>query len=314
MKVSVVTSLYNSAPYIVEFYHRCVAAITPYYPELEFVFVEDGSPDGSLQTARSLFHSPYSITVLQLSRNYGAMRAMMIGIAHATGDLVFLLDSDLEEPPELFSRLHDALRLDDGQDDPVDLAYAIQTKRKGGFFEQVSGALFYRLFNFLSSVRVPQNAMVCRLMTRRYVRALVSHTETEIFFGGLAVLTGFRQAGVSSEKKHKGSSTYSIRRRLSVSLNALISFSDRPLFLIFALGISVSAVTSVYVIYLLFRIVFLNYAYAPGWSSLLLAVSLFGGLTLSALGVVGLYVGRILREVKRRPCIVQAVFDNRASS
>jgi putative glycosyltransferase len=312
MRVSVVTSLYNSAPYIEEFYRRCVSAIAPFSSEIEFVFVDDGSPDRSFQVTRGLFHCPHTITVVQLSRNYGAMRAMMVGIAQATGDLVFLLDSDLEEPPELFAKLYEAMELQG--EEAVDVAYAVQLKRKGGVFERISGELFYRLFNYLSSVDVPRNCMVCRLMTRRYVRALASHCETEIFFEGLSVLTGFRQVAVPGEKKHKGSSAYSLRRRITISLDAVISFSTRPLFLIFAIGVTVSAVSFVYMCYLLFKILFLGYSYAPGWSSILLAVSFFGGLTLSALGVVGLYIGRILLEVKRRPCIIQSIMNNGVSS
>jgi putative glycosyltransferase len=310
MKVSIVTSLYRSAPYVEEFYRRCAAAITPRFTDLEFVFIDDGSPDQSWKAAERLFGSPHRIRVVRLSRNYGAMRAFMEGVRHSTGDLVFLLDADLEEAPELFQKLHDVLVARQNSEDPVDLVYTVQDRRKGGFFERVSGTIFYRTFNFLSSVDVPPDLMACRLMTRRYVDAFISHHETELYFSGIAMLTGFSHAGIVATKGSNRSTSYTLARKLSLTLNALTSFSSRPLYLIFVLGLLVAAAALVFGVYLFSRIVFFHIPYAPGWSSLLLAISFFGGLNLASIGVVGLYLGRVLMEVKHRPCIVQSLSEN----
>lgn len=305
LTISVVTSMYHSSKYLREFYGRCTAAIAPAGANVEFVFVDDGSPDDSLNTAQTLLESPCSIRIIQLARNYGAMRAMMVGMEYARGDYVFLLDCDLEEPPELFAALYSELQKQD-----ADVAYALQRHRAGGFFVRHLGAFFYRIFNYLSDVKVPQNWMVCRVMSRRYVEALVSHREREIFFGGLAVLTGFKQVGVVGDKRHKGSTTYNVARKLTVTANALTSFSNRPLYLIFAAGMTVSAITALFGLYLLAHVMLAGRPYAPGWSSLLLAILFFGGMNLMAIGVVGLYLGRVLIEVKNRPCVIQTVFEN----
>ncbi len=307
------TTLYNSAPYIEEFHRRSVAAIKPYFEDVEFVFVDDGSLDDSVKVATELLSQPGAVSVIRLARNYGAMRAMMVGLTYARGDFVFLLDSDLEEPPELFPRLYDAFLAQADNVDCIDVAYAVQRKRKGGVVERLLGRLFYQVFNLLSSVPVPQDWMVCRLMTQRYVRSLVSHQERAIFFGGLAVLTGFKQVPVIGDKRAKGSTTYSFTRRLSITLNALVSFSERPLYLIFFGGLAVSALAFLSAAYLFIRVIFWHYPYVGGWPSLLVAISLFGGFILAAVGVIGLYLGKVLVEVKARPCIIHSVFENRRS-
>src|SRR3990172_4600090 len=193
MLVSVVTTMYRSSSYLDEFYRRVVAAVSPISPEIEFVFVDDGSPDDSAAVARGFLSRGEQVSVVRLSRNFGHHRAIMTGLQYAKGDLVFLIDCDLEEPPELFGPLHERLQQPGPAGEPADVAYAVPVKRKGGFFERVSGAAFYGLFNFLSDVKVPANWMIARLMTRRYVRALLSHTERELFLGGLFCITGFRQ-------------------------------------------------------------------------------------------------------------------------
>lgn len=311
MRVSVVTSLFRSAPYIEQFYRRCIAAIGSISQDIEFVFVDDGSPDDSLQVVQRLFSEPAAIKLVQLSRNYGAARALMTGLEHASGDLVFLLDCDLEEPPELFPRLYAALGWDDDGKPAADVAYAVQQRRKGDAMERLLGGMFYRVFNVLSAVRVPADVMNCRLMTQRYVRALVAHHEREIFFLGLTVLAGYKQVAVPGKKESKGSTSYTLSRKLAITINAVTSFSDRPLYLIFILGATVSTLAFVGIVFLVIDVLALGYPYQPGWSSLLLAVSFFGGLTLAALGVVGLYLGRVLMEVKQRPCIVQSVIENK---
>jgi putative glycosyltransferase len=309
--VSVVTSLYHSAPYIEEFYRRCVAAIRPYFEDIEFVFVDDGSPDESVKVVTGLLEEPEAIRVIRLARNYGHMRAIMVGLEHAKGDFVFLLDCDLEEPPELFARLYHEFLAPAKSLEGIDVAYAVQRRRKGGVIERLSGRLFYQVFNLLSPVPIPRDWMICRLMTQRYVRSLVTHQEREVFFGGLAVLTGFKQVPVLGDKQTKGSTTYSLARRLSVSLQALIAFSERPLYLIFFGGIAVSTLAISSAGYLFIQAAFFHYPYAGGWPSILVAISFFGGLTLAALGVIGLYLGKVLVEVKARPCIIHSAFENR---
>src|SRR5262249_7421057 len=180
MELSIVTTLYRSAPFLREFHRRACAAAAKITSDFEIVLVNDGSPDDSQAVALSLCRDDPRVKVIELSRNFGHHKAMMTGLAHARGRLVFLIDSDLEEDPELLETFHREL-LASG----VDVVYGVQRQRKGGWYERLSGGLFYRLFNALSSFPIPHNLTTARLMTRPYVRALRRHRDQEMFIAGL---------------------------------------------------------------------------------------------------------------------------------
>lgn len=310
MRVSVLTTLYRSAAGLEEFHQRVSAAVSQITDDYELVFVDDGSPDDSLEAAKRILHSEHRIRIVELSRNYGHHRAIMEGLRHVEGDLVFLIDCDLEEPPELFLELVRKMQSAPRQGEPPDVVYAVQQARKGRVFERFSGWLFYRLFNLLSPIKVPPDAMVARLMTRRYVEALKAHGESELFLLGLMGLAGFRQESVVAVKRHRGSSSYVLRKRVASAMNAITSFSERPLWLVFALGLSLSLLSLLAILYLIFRVTVLGIRGVPGWASLLVSVCFFGGINILCVGIVGLYLARVFMEVKRRPVIIKKVTSN----
>ncbi len=314
MLISVVTTLYRSSPHVEEFYRRTLEAVRSAAGEsdldVELIFVDDGSPDDSAAKVREFLRRPTPATLVELSRNFGHHRAILTGLSFARGDLIFLIDCDLEEPPELFGEMLRTLEQSRSEPAPADVVYAVPHRRKGGLFEQVSGELFYRLFNSLSDVQVPNNWMICRLMTARYVRALLSHHERELFLGGLFGITGFRQVAISAEKRHKGSTTWTLRRKLKVALQAVTAFSARPLWLLAGIGTLISAASAVAILYMIVRVTLLGMPYQAGWASTMVTISFFGGLNLLAIGIVGLYVAQVFAEVKGRPCIVKEVRAN----
>ncbi|HET6323404.1 MAG TPA: glycosyltransferase family 2 protein [Planctomycetaceae bacterium] len=314
MLISVVTTLYRSSPYLEEFYARTLAAVRQSGQEgeldVEFIFVDDGSPDDSAAKAREFIKRQTPATLVELSRNFGHHRAILTGLSFARGDLIFLIDCDLEEPPELFGEMLRTLEQTRDAADPADVVYAVPHRRKGGVFERVSGELFYRLFNLLSDVQVPNNWMICRLMTARYVRALLSHHERELFLGGLFGITGFRQVAITADKKHKGSTTWTLRRKLKVALQAVTAFSARPLWLLAGIGSLISVGSAAAILYMIVRVTIFGMPYQSGWASTMVTISFFGGLNLLAIGIVGLYIAQIFAEVKGRPCIVKEVRAN----
>ncbi len=311
MRVSVVTTMYYSEPYLEEFYRRAVAAIAPLGMEIEFVFVDDGSPDGSAALARSFLDRDERVRVVELTRNYGHHRAIMVGLQHASGDLIFLIDCDLEESPELFAEMYATLEASRRSGNPADVVYAVPQRRKGGWFERISGALFYKLFTAMSGLNVPASWMTVRLMTARYVRALLAHRERELFLGGLLWITGFRQVGITASKGHKGSTRWSLLRKLRVSLQAFTAFSDRPLWLLTYFGVMISVASASGILLLLTQCLVFGVKYYAGWVSVILAISFFGGLNIFAIALVGLYVARVFVEVKQRPCLIKDLHDNR---
>jgi putative glycosyltransferase len=304
MDLSIVTSLYRSAPYLTEFCRRAEEAARSLGGEYEIVLVNDGSPDDALDIAIALVRGNPRIRVVDLARNYGQHKALMTGLAHARGRRVFMLDSDLEEAPELLTEFDARMR-----ETRADVVYGVQAARKGGWLERVSGDLFYRFFNWAAAEAVPRDALCARLMTRAYVTALLSHTEREVFLQGLWATTGFRQIPVVAAKGGRGSSGYTLARKVGLAVNALTSFSNRPLILVFYAGFVIFLVATIAAIYLMIRRLFFG-ALLMGWPSLIVSVWLLGGLTLLAIGVVGIYLSKVFTEVKQRPnTVVRHVYS-----
>jgi putative glycosyltransferase len=295
MDLSIVTTLYCSADYVEQFYRRVSAAAREITPDYELILVDDGSPDNSLGVALSLYARDPRVRVVELSRNFGHHRAIMTGLEHAKGELVFLLDSDLEEAPELLTRFYSELRAAD-----ADVVYGVQTSRRGSWFERVTGSAFYWLFNLLSTYRVPTNLVMARLMKQAYVKALVQHKDREIFLAGLLAVTGFRQIAIPVEKEHKGKTTYSLMRRVTLLVNAITSFSNRPLIFIFYIGSAVVAMSGAAGVALILRALFFG-PFLPGWASLMVSLWFLGGLTIFCIGIVGIYLSRVFAETKQRP-------------
>ncbi len=298
MELSIVTTLYHSAPYIEEFYTRIRSEVEKITSDYEIILVNDGSPDNSLDLAVSLHEKDPRVTVIDLSRNFGHYKAIMTGLAHATGELVFQLDCDLEEEPELLGKFYEEI-ISTG----ADVVYGVQQTRKGGVFERLTGNLFYKLFNLLTSYPVPPKIIHARLMRQRYVASLVQHRDREIFLAGLWAITGFTQVPITVKKLSKGSSTYTLRRKISVLVNSITSFSNRPLVFIFYLGCVIVFLSSIAALYLILKRIFFG-ALLAGWPSLIVSVWLLGGLTIFCLGVIGIYVSKVFSETKDRPYTV----------
>jgi putative glycosyltransferase len=304
MNLSIVATLYQSAPYLQEFYTRSCAAASKITESFEIVLVNDGSPDNSLELARLLVQKDPRVRVVDLSRNFGHHKAMMTGLIHSRGDLVFLVDTDLEEEPELLTLFYEKL-----QTTGADVVFGVQEKRKGKAFERFSGSLYFKAFNLFASYRIPPNHLTARLMTRRYVDELVKHQESEFVMSALWVLTGFNQVAVTVRKHSKPTSSYGLRRKVAHLVNAITSSSNKPLVLIFYLGCLILVISSAAALDLIVRKLFFG-ALLQGWASLIVSVWLLGGLTIFCLGLIGIYLAKIFTEVKRRPyTIVRSVYE-----
>jgi putative glycosyltransferase len=303
MKLSVVTSLYRSEPYIQEFHRRMRAVAAEITPDWEIIYVNDGSPDNSLEVALRLKRQEDKVVVIDLSRNFGHHRALMVGLSFAAGDLIFMIDVDLEEEPE-FLRLFYTRLLQDG----ADSIYGVQSKRKGRIFERVSGKAFYSFITILSGADAPVNTLIARLMTRRFVASLLQYQEHEIDIAGLLHMTGYRQVPLMVRKHAKPETTYTLMRKLSLALRSLTAFSRRPLIIISVLGGLISVVMIAVIGYYLFAYILLGQV-PSGYTSLILSLWFLGGLTIFSVGIVALYIAVIFSEVKARPtAIVRDVY------
>lgn len=299
MKISVVATLYYSQEYLQEFYSRTLRSILAISSDYEFVFVNDGSPDHSLSAVLAIQAQDKNVVIVDLSRNFGHHKAIMTGLRFATGDYVFLIDCDLEEDPELLTLFWHEFEQSPG----MDVVFGIQKKRKGGFFERISGRLFYRLFALLTNMDYPHNTLTARLMSRRYVEGVGKFTERELDIWGLFVLNGFNQKGIVVSKGSKGTSTYTFKKKLRMAIDTITSFSSRPLYLIFVLGIFVTLFSFLNILYIIYKKIFLGVD-IEGWASILASVWLIGGLVIFILGIMGIYLSKLFLEIKNRPLTV----------
>lgn len=302
MKLSIVSTLYNSQDSLLTFYKRVRSACDACgIEDFEIVLVNDGSPDDSLKIALSLHAEDSRIAVVDLSRNFGHHRAMMTGLKYATGDLIFLIDSDLEESPEWlveFKKTMEAER--------CDTVYGELNVRRGGWFERVTGNLYYKLFNMFSGLDLPQIA-TARLMSRRFVDALLAHQESEVIIGGLMYLTGFEQIPFPVNKVRLRDSNYDFAKKVDLLINSIVSFSSAPLVSIFYVGILITSMSLLALTYVLGNWL-LSSESLNGWTSLIISVWLLGGLTISFLGVIAIYLSKVFIEIKNRPLTIVRAF------
>ncbi|CAG9169543.1 glycosyltransferase family 2 protein [Cupriavidus pampae] len=297
-KLSVVTTLYKSAPFLDAFYRRIMAEISKLAVSYEIIFVNDGSPDNSLDIALDLQRIDDRVIILDLSRNFGHHKAIMEGLSYARGERIFLIDCDLEEPPETLGAFYETFHVED-----CDVVYGVQETRKGKWFERVSGAAFYKLFNYLSDTMVPENWTIARIMSRRYVRSLVQFKEETMFLGGIMSAVGYRQIPLVIKKHHKGTTTYTLKRKITAFTSAVTSFSEKPLKLVFYAGLCISGISFTYALWLVVQ-KFLFGIPVNGWTTLAVSIWMIGGLVMLFLGIIGIYIAKIFLQTKHRPVSV----------
>ena len=303
--LSIVTTLYRSRHFLESFIDECVQAlrasdITSY----EIVLVSDGSPDDSVAYALERRRDIPQLVVVDLARNFGHHHAIHAGLRIARGEQVFLIDCDLEVRPAVLAEF-----IAKQKSTGADLIFGYQESRKGGAFEKFSGSLFWKGLNALSDVPIPANMLTERLMSRRFIEAFMQMGDYNLFLGGMMVWTGFVQIGIPVAKKQReGRSSYTLVRRVQLMVNAISSFSSKPLTWMFNIGVGITFVSLAYVVYLVFRRIAFGDTLL-GFTSMmgLMAISL--GIMTTAVGLVGIYLGKVFNQVQRRPTyIIKDIF------
>ena len=295
MKLSVVTTIYKSAEVLPEFVERAKNAAKELDCELELILVNDQSPDNGFELAKGMAEKDKQLVVIDLARNVGQHRALWLGLQQATGDLVAIMDGDMEEDPMWLIRFRQAM-----ESSGADVAFGLQSAIKGPWLYRFCRRIFYRLLETFTSQDFPSNVVTARLMTRSYVDALLEYSEREIFLVGIMHMVGFDQVGVNVEKIAKSKSTYSFTDLFRVFVTHTTSFSITPLILVFVAGIAVSVLSMLAVIVLM-SMYFWGNIEVPGWISTMIAVMFFFGISTSFNGIIAIYIGTIFLEVKRRP-------------
>jgi polyisoprenyl-phosphate glycosyltransferase len=295
--LSVVAPFFNEEETVDAFYDRVTRALDGL--EIELVLVNDGSKDATGAHLRRLAESDARVKVVNLSRNFGHQPALTAGLEHARGDVVVMLDADLQDPPELILEMLDHWR------GGSDVVYAVRSTRAGETrFKLLTAQWFYKLFAKLTRMELEPDSGDFRLMDRRALRALLAMPERNRFLRGMTVWVGFRQSAVTYDRdpRHAGTTKFSLAKMMRFSIDAISSFSHAPLQAATLLGFIFSGLA--FLAIPLTVVARYTNQYVPGVPSTLIAILLLGGIQLITVGVIGEYVGRIYDEVKRRPLYV----------
>jgi dolichol-phosphate mannosyltransferase len=295
--LSVVAPVYNEEATIAEFHRRVASTLAG--QRFELVLVDDGSRDESAAALARLAEEDPRVRIVSLSRNFGHQAALTAGLDHARGDAVVMMDSDLQDPPEVITELLGRWR------EGADVVYAVRRDRPGETRLKLATAnWFYRLFSRLAQIDLTPNAGDFRLLDRRALDALSTLRERNRFLRGMTVWVGFNQTAVAYDRDPRtaGETKYTLRRMLRFSLDAISSFSNVPLQLATVFGFIFSAVAFLAIpVAIGFKIAG---QFVPGITTVLLVVLLLGGIQLITVGIIGEYLGRVYEEVKGRPLYV----------
>lgn len=297
--ISVVIPIYNEEETIPELYRRLGPIFAKLNYKYEFIFVDDGSKDGSLPHLLSLHQQNKHVKILSLSRNFGHQVAISAGIDYASGDAIILMDGDLQDPPEV---LPDFIKKWQGG---YEVVYAIRKKRKESILKRSAYAVFYRLLKKISYLNIPLDSGDFCIMDKRVADIIRSLPERNRFVRGLRTWAGFRQTGLEyeRERRYAGKPKYTFRKLLKLAYDGIFSFSIVPLRIAIYTGIVAAFISFAGGVLIVYEKIFSDIPIA-GWASTMVTLVFLGGIILLTLGVIGEYIGRIHEEVKNRPIYV----------
>jgi glycosyltransferase involved in cell wall biosynthesis len=305
---SVVIPIYNEEPLIDELVHRIIPAIESFIKDYEVIFVDDGSHDNSLDKLLSQRMSNNKIKILSLSRNFGHQAALTAGLEHSKGEIVAMMDGDLQDPPELFSAMYKMIK-----EEGYDVINGRKTGRKGNTGRNLYTFLFHFIFKKIAETKTIENAGNFSMMTRDAVNALLSMKEKIRYIPGLRSFIGFKQGYVDfvRDDRYEGDPKMSLSKLYSLASDAIFAFSRFPIRFCLYLGLIGTVVFLAAGIYVLVAKA-LQFA-RPGWSSALLSIYFLGSIQLVFLGILGEYVYRNYKESQNRPIyFIRKFYDDTA--
>ncbi|MBY0408070.1 MAG: glycosyltransferase family 2 protein, partial [Rickettsiales bacterium] len=297
--LSVVSPVYKAEAFLREFHERMSKAAQALTPDYEIIYVHDGSPDASLAQLMALYEADERVVVIDLSRNFGQHKAIYTGLMHARGQLVYVLDGDLEDLPEWLQAFHQVM-----QDKDADVVMGAQVTRQGSFSKRWMGVVFYAMMAHVFRVNVVKNIVTARLMTRRYVQTLIAHKEQEFELSVVGSHIGFTRVVVPVQRHGRQGSGYHFMKRVRFMVNYIASSTTEPLHWIMPVGWACVVLGGVLALDALG-------GKGPARAAWLLSsVWLVGGFLLVSLGGVAVYVGKVFHEVRGRPpTIIRRIYS-----
>jgi dolichol-phosphate mannosyltransferase len=300
-QISVICPCYNEADVIDVFYRELVAVLKA-VPELDFeiLLVDDGSSDRTLERLNAIAEGDRRVRVVSLSRNFGHQVALTAGLDFARGDAVIMMDSDLQHPPALIPEMVERWRAG------FDIVSAVRRETRGAsWFKNVTSKVFYRVFNSISPTEIPLGVADFTLLSVRVYPRLRDMRERHRFIRGMISWMGFKRAFVTYDARDRagGASKYTLRKMLAMAFDAVLSFSSTPLRVATGIGLFVTFLGFLYLIWIVLRALFVK-DLVVGWASLIAVSLILGGCQLLFIGLIGQYLARVFDEVKGRPIYV----------
>ncbi|MFC2096171.1 glycosyltransferase family 2 protein [Bacteroidota bacterium] len=293
--ISIIIPCHNEQDNIELLYNSILKTFpNKYHPE--FLFIDDGSTDKTLNEIKKLAEKFDFIKYISFSKNFGHQNALSAGFDFAEGDCIVSIDADMQHPPELIPQMIE--KWEEG----FQIVNSIRIDKNIGFFKNVTSRLFYKIINFLSDTKIEPGAADFRLLDKKVVEVIKNLTENHLFIRGLTSWIGFKQERIeyiARERKH-GKSSYSLKRMVHFAAVGITSFSTKPLKLSIYLGVIMAFCAFLYSIYAIYASIFTDKT-ITGWTSLILAVLFIGAIQLIILGIIGQYLGKLFIENKRRP-------------
>lgn len=297
---SVIVPMYNEEEVIGTTFERLKQVMDSLGERYELIFVNDGSKDRSAEIIKELAEEHQEVVLIDFSRNFGHQIAITAGMDYARGDAIIIIDADLQDPPEVILQMIDKWR------EGYEVVYGKRVKRKGEtWFKKATAKIFYRTLRALTNVDIPADTGDFRLIDRKVCDVLKGLKEKNRFVRGLVSWIGFRQTSVEfvREERFAGVTKYPLKRMLRFALDAITSFSYKPLKIASYIGFTISFFSFIYLVIVVYQRLFTNTTTA-GWTSIVAINLLFNGIILILLGVIGEYIGRIYDETKNRPLYI----------
>lgn len=300
MDYSIIIPIYNEEDNIQLLHDRLFAVVNKLSDHFEFIFINDGSKDNSINLIKELASQKEYIKYIDLSRNFGHQIAVTSGLDLSIGDRVVIIDADLQDPPELIADM--AIMMDKGNE----VVYAKRKKRKGeSWFKLITASVFYKILRSITIIDIPLNTGDFRMIDRQIVEVLKDMPEQNKFLRGQISWIGFRQNFVEYDRdvRHAGETGYPLKKMMKFALDGITAFSDAPLKFVFNMGLIVFLLAFLMIIYTIYSWLFLD-STVQGWSSLMVSILFIGGIQMIGIGIIGEYLSRVSNNVKDRPLYI----------
>ena len=314
--LSIIVPCFDEQAVIVDTYNEINDVLSANNFDIEIIFIDDGSVDDTFSILHEISEKDSRVKIISFSRNFGHQAAVTAGLDHSTGDVVSIIDADLQDPPDVIISMIDEWKKG------AKVVYGVRKNRKESIYKKVSYYIFYRLYSAISDISVALDSGDFCLIDREVVDKINSLPEKNRFVRGLRSWVGYDQVPVyyNRQKRQAGKPKYTIAKLLNLALDGVFNFSSKPLVTVFYAGIITSLLSLFlaifYLIYRVFNLEFMGSysSESQGFTTLVVLILLIGGLQILTVGIIGQYISRIYQEVKSRPSyVIKKIINNKGS-